>query len=67
MNQANLSEVILKVKARDRAEEIIRNVVKNKKGILDASVRIPIWSISGLSGWILFWQRRNRKDADNHI
>ena len=32
----NLSEVILKVKARDRAEEIIRNVVKNKKGILDA-------------------------------
>ena len=32
----NLSEVILKVKARDRAEEIIRNVVKNKESILDA-------------------------------
>ena len=32
----NLSEVILKVKARDRAEEIIRNVVKNKEAILDA-------------------------------
>ena len=33
---SNLSEVILKVKTRDRAEEIIRNVVKNKESILDA-------------------------------
>ncbi|MGB2704685.1 MAG: DUF5686 family protein, partial [Chitinophagaceae bacterium] len=33
---SNLSEVILKVKTRDRAEEIIRNVVKNKEAILDA-------------------------------
>ncbi|MEO7924390.1 MAG: DUF5686 and carboxypeptidase regulatory-like domain-containing protein [Chitinophagaceae bacterium] len=32
----NLSEVIIKVKARDRAEEIIRNVVKNKETVLDA-------------------------------
>lgn len=32
----NLSEVVLKIKARDRAEEIIRNVVKNKESILDA-------------------------------
>lgn len=33
---SNLSEVILKVKSRDRAEEIVRNVVKNKESILDA-------------------------------
>lgn len=33
---SDLSEVILKVKTRDRAEEIIRNVVKNKESILDA-------------------------------
>ena len=33
---SNLSEVILKVKARDRAEEIIRNVVRHKESILDA-------------------------------
>ena len=33
---SDLSEVIIKVKARDRAEEIIRNVVKNKESILDA-------------------------------
>ncbi len=33
---SNLSEVILKVKTRDRAEEIIRSVVKNKESILDA-------------------------------
>ena len=33
---SDLSEVILKVKTRDRAEEIIRNVVKNKETILDA-------------------------------
>ena len=32
----NLSEVVLKVKSRDRAEEIIRNVVRNKESILDA-------------------------------
>ncbi|MEO7984365.1 MAG: DUF5686 and carboxypeptidase regulatory-like domain-containing protein, partial [Bacteroidota bacterium] len=33
---SDLSEVILKVKTRDRAEEIIRNVVKNKESILNA-------------------------------
>ncbi|MEO6612968.1 MAG: DUF5686 and carboxypeptidase regulatory-like domain-containing protein [Chitinophagaceae bacterium] len=33
---SELSEVIIKVKARDRAEEVIRNVVKNKESILDA-------------------------------
>src|SRR5437868_3925457 len=33
---SDLSEVIIKVKARDRAEEIIRNVVKNKESILNA-------------------------------
>jgi hypothetical protein len=32
----DLSEVIIRVKARDRAEEIIRNVVKNKESVLDA-------------------------------
>lgn len=32
----NLSEVLIKVKARDRAEELIRNVVRNKESILDA-------------------------------
>src|SRR5688572_15872283 len=33
---ANLAEVIIKAKTRDRAEEIIRNVVKHKESILDA-------------------------------
>lgn len=33
---SNLDEVIIKAKTRDRAEEIIRNVVKNKESILDA-------------------------------
>lgn len=33
---SSLSEVVLKVKSRDRAEEIIRNVVKNKESILNA-------------------------------
>ena len=33
---SNLSEVVLKVKSRDRAEELIRNVVRNKESILDA-------------------------------
>ncbi len=33
---SDLTEVILKVKARDRAEEIIRNVVRHKESILDA-------------------------------
>ena len=33
---SNMAEVILKTKARDRAEEIIRNVVRNKESILDA-------------------------------
>ncbi|HEY6063131.1 MAG TPA: DUF5686 and carboxypeptidase regulatory-like domain-containing protein, partial [Chitinophagaceae bacterium] len=32
----NLSEVLIKVKARDRADELIRNVLKNKESILDA-------------------------------
>jgi len=32
----NLSEVVLKVKLRDRAEDIIRNVIRNKKPILEA-------------------------------
>ncbi len=32
----NLSEVVIKVKSRDRAEELIRNVVRNKENILDA-------------------------------
>ncbi len=33
---SNLSEVILKVKARDRAEELVRNVIQNKASVLDA-------------------------------
>ena len=32
----DLSEVLIKVKSRDRAEELIRNVIKSKEGILDA-------------------------------
>ena len=32
----SLGEVILKVKTRDRAEELIRNVIKNKEPILNA-------------------------------
>lgn len=32
----SLSEVIIKAKARDRAEEIIRNVIRNKESILNA-------------------------------
>jgi len=34
---SNLEEVILKVKARDRAEEIIRKTVENKESILSAA------------------------------
>jgi len=33
---ADLSEVVVKAKMRDRAEEIIRNVIRNKESILDA-------------------------------
>jgi hypothetical protein len=33
---SNMGEVIIKAKTRDRAEEIIRSVVKNKESILDA-------------------------------
>ncbi len=33
---ANLGEVILKVKTRDRAEELIRNVIRTKEPILNA-------------------------------
>jgi hypothetical protein len=33
---SDLAEVVLKVKTRDRAEEIIRNVVRHKETILDA-------------------------------
>lgn len=33
---SNLSEVILKAKARDRAEELVRNVILKKNTILDA-------------------------------
>ncbi len=33
---SDLTEVVLKVKTRDRAEEIIRNVVRHKETILDA-------------------------------
>ncbi|HMU46495.1 MAG TPA: DUF5686 and carboxypeptidase regulatory-like domain-containing protein [Chitinophagaceae bacterium] len=33
---SNLSEVIIKAKTRDRAEEIIRNVIRNKEVVLDA-------------------------------
>ena len=36
VESSNLSEIILKVKSRDRAEEIIKNVVKNKGSVLDA-------------------------------
>lgn len=34
---SNLSEVIIKVKVKDRAEEIMRNVIKNKDALFDAS------------------------------
>jgi hypothetical protein len=33
---SNLSEVVLKVKARDRAEELVRNVIRHKPKVLDA-------------------------------
>ncbi len=33
---SDLSEVVIKAKTRDRAEEIIRSVVRNKESILDA-------------------------------
>ncbi len=33
---SNLSEVVLKVKTRDRAEEIIRQVIRHKETVLDA-------------------------------
>jgi hypothetical protein len=33
---SDLGEVVIRAKTRDRAEEIIRNVVKNKESILDA-------------------------------
>ena len=33
---SNLSEVILKVKTRDGAEELVRNVIQNKASVLDA-------------------------------
>lgn len=36
VESSNLSEIVLKVKARDRAEEIIKNVVKNKETVLNA-------------------------------
>jgi hypothetical protein len=35
-DESHLEEVVLKVKMRDRAEEIIRNVVRHKETILDA-------------------------------
>lgn len=50
---SNLSEVILKVKTRDRAEEIIRNVVKIKKPSLMPSVHIPATPTSKPPNWIL--------------
>lgn len=36
-DQKNLPEVIVKGKSRDRAEEIIRNVIRGKEAILNAS------------------------------
>ncbi|MBS1919094.1 MAG: carboxypeptidase-like regulatory domain-containing protein [Bacteroidetes bacterium] len=33
LDSSNLSEVVIRVKARDRAEEIIRNVIRNKETI----------------------------------
>jgi hypothetical protein len=36
-DQKNLPEVIVKGKAKDRSEEIIRNVIRNKEAILNAS------------------------------
>lgn len=37
VESSNLSEVVIRVKAKDRAEEIIRNVIKNKDAVFDAS------------------------------
>lgn len=43
---ASLDEVVIKVRAKDRAEEIVRNVIRNKENILSAagpySVRVYI-------------------------
>ncbi len=36
VESSNLSEVIIRVKAKDRAEEIIRNVIKSKDSVLNA-------------------------------
>ena len=61
---SNLSEVILKVKSRDRAEEIIRNVVKNKESILDAigsySCNAYIKAVQLDSGFI---KKKNENDT----
>ncbi len=35
-SSANLAEVVIKAKLRDRAEELVRNVIRNKETILDA-------------------------------
>jgi hypothetical protein len=62
----SLGEVILKVKTRDRAEELIRNVIKNKEPILNAigsySVNVYIRAFQMDSGVV---KRRKPEETDS--
>ena len=63
----NLLEVIIKAKARDRAEELIRNVIKNKENIQDAtgsySCNIYIKAFQQDSGYI----KKKKNDTDTTL
>ncbi|HEV7779747.1 MAG TPA: DUF5686 and carboxypeptidase regulatory-like domain-containing protein [Chitinophagaceae bacterium] len=65
---ASLEEVIMKVKAKDRAEELIRNVVRHKETILDAigshSYKAYIKAFQLDSG---FTKKKKDDDDDNGI
>jgi len=64
----NLSEVVIKVKARDRADEIIRNVIKSKESIMDAagsySCNIYIKAFQLDSG---FTEKKNGDEDDQTV
>lgn len=61
---SSLAEVVLKVKSRDRAEELVRNVVRTKESILDAigsySVMAYIKALQLDSGYI----KKKREEGD---
>ncbi len=64
----SLSEVVIRVKARDRAEEIIRNVIMHKESILDAigpySCNVYIKAFQLDSG---FTKKKNENEGDNMV